>query len=939
VNELKLPDQLRGPWHHALILSYGLDVPFFENALWGQFGARCRNKIILVDGRCYLEACANHARSGLVRHLNQRYVAEGIYAPRAAHAKLILLTNPERGRLLVGSGNLTWQGCASGGELFTKYEYSAEAPESLNAFLAARELIEGLVARGYISAPAERRIRHLLEETPWLFQSTPQGWQSVRHNLTHSFLNQLQQAIGDESVDELWVLSPFYDGELVALERLLATFNPRQTVLLIQPSCTSVDPIALQSVLDRWRGRCQVHAFSKGNDSPYVHAKLYLLKLPDQAICLQGSPNLSQVAMLLTVPQGNVELANLLTGPRHAFDDLLSPLEVQKAERLDDLDLSYQSTGISTEHLPDGWRLIGGEWYENRLHLTFQGTPPDLEDASLVIAERTFPFDVRRKDLRGIELKLSPDAVRLLGRPVPIAIRWGEADDAAVSNPIFACNRAALADELQLRDEGDTLDRVGDLDLDDEDFERLLGQLNAALMIDRYSVWQLAARKPASTADDEDDEALRVDYADVDYELLRQHPKIQQYMRRGEGGRHYVRSRLQIILNSITDHFRGLLNVSESPQSIEETLAGLEDSATETEEEREQEEEERQHRRRTQAQRVARLLKNFIRRYLRGIRSPDFQEFAGFEVIAQNYVIFNHILWRLFSKDWVEPESVIDFLLQTWSFLWGDNSRAGYFQQLDEEQQTQVLQLIRGDHHSDAVLVAALYYSARLTRIGCWEQQRFSLRDFWRRMLCHPPFEITPETLEEAWYIMVSVIPYEPPLPTAIVEELVRLAAFETDDSFLRKLEERYHYPPGCCRFDDRGVSVRRASFVDSVVVDCLVVSAEDALPNLDAAIALLQEWMRFGNLDYYRISSPDRNGSRKIVFYEVSDSAGVYWARDRGENPLEFGGPIEPRSTGWDDGLSRLKALAVQVDARLSFPRVREGAHVERAVAPQSST
>ena len=123
MNELQLPEQLKGPWHHALVLTYGADIPFFENALWRQFSTRCRNKIILADGQCYLEACANYARSGLVRHLNQRYVAEGIFAPHAAHAKFILLTNSERGRLLVGSGNLGWQGYASGGELFTQYEY------------------------------------------------------------------------------------------------------------------------------------------------------------------------------------------------------------------------------------------------------------------------------------------------------------------------------------------------------------------------------------------------------------------------------------------------------------------------------------------------------------------------------------------------------------------------------------------------------------------------------------------------------------------------------------------------------------------------------------------------------------------------------------------------------------------------------------------------
>jgi hypothetical protein len=207
-----------------------------------------------------------------------------------------------------------------------------------------------------------------------------------------------------------------------------------------------------------------------------------------------------------------------------------------------------------------------------------------------------------------------------------------------------------------------------------------------------------------------------------------------------------------------------------------------------------------------------------------------------------------------------------------------------------------------------------------LTHIERWEELRFALRAFWREMLQHLPFEITAETLEEVWHFVAHLVPYEPPRPAVIVDELAHLTEFETKSSFRRKLEKRYHYPTGSCKFDK--TKVRRASFVDSVIVDCLVVHAEDALPDKDAAIALLQEWMRFENLDYYRIHSPDRSGSRRVLFYEVSKSAGVYWARDRGEEPLDFDGPITPRCTDWDTMLSHLQVLAEQVDAELVLLR-----------------
>ncbi len=914
MNELKLPEQLGGPWEHVLILTYGLDIPFFEAALWSQFSARCRNKIILADGQRYLESCATYARGGLVRYLNQRYIAEGIFAEHAAHAKAILLTNRERGRLLVGSGNLGWQGYASGGELFTQYEYSDKDLRAANAFLAVRELVDGLMERQYISVPAARRIRHMWEQTRWLFQA-PQGdeW-PVRHNLNHSFLSQLQQTIGDDPVEEVWVLSPFYDRDAVALERLLAAFEPRQATLLLQTGYTSVDPAALQRVLDRFGKRCQVRPFGKGSDTPYVHAKMILLKSQERAICLQGSPNLSQAAMLLTVPQGNIELANLLTGPRNAFDGLLDALDIQPVvSTLDALDLQFQPRQTPAEEDPGVWRLTGGEWEDNRLYLRFLSSPPDLRGASLVVANRAFPLEVHKKEPQGLELKLSAEVVGLLDRPVPVAIRWSDGEEDLTTNPVFVCNCAALDAALEITEEGKTLDRIGDLALGDAEFERLLAELDAALVIDRRSVWTLAGRS-VPTATDESDEALRLDYADIDYNMLRNHPKLLQYVSGKAGGVGYARSRLQIILSSITDHFRGLLNISAAEKIVKGAPAGLEGSQAESDDEREQEEEEKQKRRRSQAQRLRRILKSFIQRYLRGIRSPDFQELAGFEVMAQNYVIFSYLLWRLLAKDWVEPEFVIDSLLQTWTFFWGRSSQEGYFGRLDQEEQAQVLQLVQGDQHADAVLVASLYYGALMTRLQRWEELRFALRDFWRDLVCRSPFELNAQVLENTWHMLAEPLPYEPPVPSAIVEELVQLAQFETQDSFLRAVEERHGYPRGSCRFEKAKVYRERLGRAD--LVDCLVAQVDDALLTKDAAVSLLQTWMRFADRDYYRICTAKGN---RILFYESPAKEGLYYAKDLGEEETVVG-LVEPEAVPWDVALAHLRTLASQVEGRLEL-------------------
>ncbi|HIE54154.1 MAG TPA: hypothetical protein EYP90_03045 [Chromatiaceae bacterium] len=637
---LELPSQLKGPWHHALMMTYGVDIPFFENAVWSQFGASCRHKIILADGQQFLVACSNYARSGLVRYLNQRYVAGGIFAQHAAHAKLILLTNPEQGRLLIGSGNLNLQGYASGGELFTKYEYSQDTPQFLSAFLTIRELLEGLIGQEMLDPTAERHINQLLEKTPWLYRAPDNTWRPVRHNLYTSFLNQLEQAVSGEIVEELWILSPFYDEAGIALQRLINAFTPRSVRLLVQPGHTSVDPGALRSIRVPETTNFSIHAVNKENGA-YLHAKLYLLKLAQKAICLQGSANLSQVAMLrgLTeTPAGNVELCNLLEGPPDAFDHLFDELvitpETENPESLG-LSIALHEEDQQDTLPPTSCRLTGGEWHENRLTLYYTGHIFDLSKLYVNIDGQAITLDIESRRSGYLEAVVPPEVSQLLKRPVPVALGWKDDTEDQVSNPIFVCNRATLEAELAASGGEETLATVGELDID-EDLEQLVAELESALIIDRRSVWQLVGRTTPgdSSTEGTDGDAEPLNYDQIDYEMLRKHPKMRQYLERSIGGSHSQRTRLQIILSAITSHFEGLLNAASISETMIAQLGSDEIEMAETEEEREAEEVERRRRQLSREKRIRRIFKNFIRRYLRGIRSVDFQEFAGFEVMV-----------------------------------------------------------------------------------------------------------------------------------------------------------------------------------------------------------------------------------------------------------------------------------------------------------------
>ena len=908
MSELPVPDRLKGSWEHALVLTYGADIPFFENAIFGLLAGKCRNRVILADGERLLESYERYARdTRLARHLNQRYVVEGVFAPGAAHAKAILLVNPESGRLLVGSGNLSLQGYGSGGELFTEYSYRADESGELNAFAAVRQFVDGLIDLGYARGNAIDRIRHLWEKTQWLYLAPRSDAWPVRHNLETSFLAQLRDAVGSETVNEVWVLSPFYDPMANAAERLLVALSPRKATFLVQPARTCVKLEGLQRIADRFGHTCEFRSLQKGERSVYVHAKLYLIKLENRSICFHGSPNLSNAAMLMTARSGNAEMANLLVGECNEFDYLLEQLDI--GEPIHDLaSLELEESQDDSEDVPGSarWRLAGGQWRDTELILRVLGDFPDADATSIVLTGAEFVVDLSWADNRSLKGQLPPEAAERLGRAVPLVLRVTAEGEVTESNPVYICNSAALDRELQVATVRVPITRIADLDIDDQEIGNLLGQLEEALVIDTASIWRMAGKMVPDKTGGDDDEGPRLTYDDIDYDVLRQHPKLKQYTSRGKGQAH-AKTRLQMILNAIIEHFKAFTDASVQMASLDEVVKRLgaeedqEDIDEQTQREDDDARERLERRRRTEAERTRRLLKSFIRRYLRGIRAPDFREFVGFEVMGSNYIIFTHLLWRLLAKDWVEPEYLLSSSLTMWKFLWGETGHPGYFTCGDEEQKEEILSRNR-ETVVDAKIVAMLYHGARTMPSGKHEDLVFALRDFLRWLLEGAPFGIDEEVLVDVSQLLISLYPLEVPMPGEVVSALARLARFETTKSFLRVIERELSVSDYACEF----TSVK----LKDKPVKSLVVKDMSGLKGQRDALRLLMRWMSFEKLEDYRIAVPDADGSGRMLLYEVAESSGVYWDRYRGRDPIEFG-RVVPLSYAWEPGLERLGDLA----------------------------
>jgi hypothetical protein len=879
LTDLQLPEELKGPWEHAVLLTYGADLPFFERTLSRQLPATCRNRVVLADPRQYLEACIRFAKGGLVRTLNQHYVGDGVHFGIAMHAKVILLASPTDGRLLVGSGNLNLSGYASGGELFTKYEYAAAARNDLGAFVSVRRFLERLVDADAVGTVSVTRVQHLLERTPWLFEPAEADLAPIRHNLDRAFIDQLAAEAAGREVDELIVSAPFYDADTAALEELVDRLQPTAVRVLVQPGQTSVDPLALDRVASA-HARFEVVPFTKRDDDVYVHAKLILIKTGDDAICLQGSPNISRVALLRHGANANVEVANLLRGARNDFDDILAGLALGSP--------ASSATTLELRHDPDdaprpelaGWHLTRGSWSGDRLTLQFSGDSPVLDGATLLVGEMPFDLAVVELTRNQMVIRLDSAAQELLTQARPVAIGWPEAAGTWRSNPIFPFNVVALQRVLEAAAGTDRLPWVGSLDeLDDEELEQLLHELADSVVIDNQSLWRLAGRGEPPPGDDEN---ARIAYAEIDYEALKQHPKLRQYAAGFGSGGGAQQSRLQIILRSIASNFAP---VHQGVPVRQDALSAIDEAEAETEEELELEAEERERRRSTLEAHLRRIFQNFIRRYLKGATSREFEDRVGSEVIAHNYVIFSFILWRLFRKPWMPVAFLVEALLDTWKHFWSrDAERPGFVARLEATERERAIAWLR-EQHADAQLFASIYYASFLTAAENLTALRLALRDFLRDSIKDPLIPLHADVAADAARTISRLLPGRPPTPGELTDELRGLLDFETRSSFLSTVD-------GQASFED--VSVVRPALRREVRTPCLVLAeAVDERTMLE----LLARWMRFEDRDYYRVQSAE---SRAVCFYDAVSKEGVSWAGANSE-PRSFGAPpsvIAP----WDE-------------------------------------
>ena len=315
------------PAENCFILTYNLDLPFFESALFESlYGAGCRNTVVLCDPQQYQLSLDSDTE--LLRYAGQRYLLYGgLTSPRGAfHPKLILQTNKTSGQLFITSANLTQSGYSQNFEVVTSFSYDTRKPDliSWGAFDWAFNYLNKLIGSSDHAKIMQKRLNRLKGTTPWL-RETPPSQENERiwflHNLDNPILDQINGRYKERDgsrVKKVSVVSPYFDSSAQALKEFLHQLNPEEISVFTQTAQGLQQESITRFLQDE---STPIKFYNLSNIKQRLHAKTITFETENGVWTASGSANFSAPALLKTSSQGNTEIMVLRFEPDPSYFD------------------------------------------------------------------------------------------------------------------------------------------------------------------------------------------------------------------------------------------------------------------------------------------------------------------------------------------------------------------------------------------------------------------------------------------------------------------------------------------------------------------------------------------------------------------------------------------------------------------------------------------
>jgi len=832
---------LQGRWRHVILLTYSFDLPFFESYLLRLLVDAGANMVTVVADAAWLsERLPKWLESGDVREAGRSYTLSAVRVPNVFHPKLVLAADETSGTVLLGSGNMSAYGLATGGELFTLVDWhDAQVPSiAQEAWRTCRDLSQTIA----IDPLFEQRVEAMGRLVPAL--ALKPSLSCLRHNLVEPLLDQFVASVGGQTVAELLLWSPFTDRPLEALRILIDRLNPKKVTLAIQPGLTGIDGQRLTEIASArdgidWRFvELRQNENLLGTGRQLIHAKGILALLDSgEELLLAGSPNLSTPALLKTVSEGNFEITSIQHG-RELYQSLFAetgPICLGAAVDLATVSWSHEPSVASIREEHSEVELLGARWNGAVLELKVRGNCPQAAEI-LIDGRHRLPV----QSVNGSLQSEVPPGVTAIG----VELIW----EGGRSGPVIVADLPRLdalgrSSESRAHTPLSTLDYGGDSDL-----LVLLDELAQLAIITHADIDRMMRGRSGLSEREEADEvagsADMHDLEDIDFETVRQHPRGRVY----ESIRNdfFDAPRLQLHLAEVVQQF-DMLRERQLLRVVKPIVTG-DDSKDDDPELAD--EPAREVRRWPVSRRVRVRVLNRVRRYVTGVGDPRFWQLISPQWMAKNYVLFLDFLDRLWRRagdpaTLILPRDDIAVLsLDLLSAFWGSDERDGYWAHLSEDEALEVALLLE-EHKSIALTVAIairlLSISGEAGRIA-----PFVVSALVRA--CNQLGLITSSAAEEA----LVYLDQQEREPASVVMQLGATNGYFTWDRFLYLLARRHHV---------RKIVLENRGFATG---EAMVIDASGRLEDHPAPLAVLADW----------IDAATKRGSTRHIFQLIWNSS-----------------------------------------------------------------
>ena len=288
-------------YHTCIATTFCIDFSAFEAiALPRLRGSGCSNNIVVADSRMLSLALGGDSRPP--QQAGRWYSVTGATAEGVFHPKIVLQLGKVSARLLVASANLTGSGFSGNLEVVGEVRISEKDMTAAPIIAAAFDYAISLMDSD--DSVVAQQLHWARQRSLWLTRvqrpDTPtvldDGFRtefiaSGAEAIARRFMRQFE----NEKVEQLIVISPYWDPRLRALRNLVDRLKPKDVVVVIQPHerlfpFTALGKVSAVRIVEL----SQVLAATKGR---FSHAKVIVARTRSRDHVLYGSANCTLAAL------------------------------------------------------------------------------------------------------------------------------------------------------------------------------------------------------------------------------------------------------------------------------------------------------------------------------------------------------------------------------------------------------------------------------------------------------------------------------------------------------------------------------------------------------------------------------------------------------------------------------------------------------------------